>query len=239
VSPPEERTPEDPSVRHRNEPDAALANLHYVFTGSGIDIPNVPLHLLGELQIHPHPVEGPLWTTDFELEEAALYLMEPLGSSTLLSPTKPDFWMFGLARGAFGLHAKVGPIMILQQHWYTNGYSEPAIRECRDGIRAWNTSLVTLKTLTQDGPTSPRFLILFSDFRGHQEIWELDTNDDAAPDRQHDRGIPGRNIYSGIGDSNDPVLTAIKDSDDRVLAAAAQHLGRLIKGQEDANLHRQ
>ena len=238
MSPPKGLKSDDWSVRHRPEAEAALAYLHHVFTGSGIDIPNVPLHLLDELQIHP-PVEGPVWTTDFELQEPALYYLH-LDFSTLLSPTRSDFWMFGLARGAFGLHTKIGPIMILQQNFYNNGYSASLkIRGCRNGIRAWNTSLVTLKTFATDVPVSPRFLIRFSDFRGDQEIWELDTLDDTAPDGPAGGGIPGRNIYSGIGDSSDPVLGALKDSNDPVLAAAAQHLGRLIQGQEDAELHQQ
>jgi hypothetical protein len=240
----------DEQPRWTAEAATALAELHYQVSGIGIDIPMVPRHLIKKLASS----EKFFWTTDSELDlYLSLHFMNSRCISALLSAAG-DSWSFGGCRGSLGLIARIGPFVVYQNHWYSNGHidvSESDRQSCCSGIRAWNTSLVNFETQLGE---EPRFLILFSTLYSFGVIRELEPGATAEPipmkSLEHAHlghgaaefweDIPGRTIYSALADAHgrvaakDPVLAALQNSDDPVLAAAARHLGLLIEGWENS-----
>jgi len=230
--------PKDPAVPDNNDSrrpvDAATAftQLHYTFSGSGIDIPMVPLPLMSQLTYET----GPIWSTDPDIDPSALYFTERLDLNAMIAPERDDFWVFGLVRGAFGLLTRIGPILLFQQNWYSNGYvelSERDLQQCCNGVRSWNTSLVTFKKLDHADVSTPKILIAFSDFQHHPVIKEINPGEAIGDIRERFwfEAIPGRTIYTSPSfRTPDPVLTALQRSHDPIIAAAATHLGLLMEG---------
>ena len=70
---------------------SAFAELHHTFTGSGIDIPMVPIHLIDQLT---HVKGDPVWLTAPELDLGVLYMFHTMATedvNVMLSPDLGDF----------------------------------------------------------------------------------------------------------------------------------------------------
>lgn len=228
----EQTVPDDNTSRWSTDAATAFTELHYTFSGSGIDIPMVPLPLMSQLTYET----GPIWSTDPDIDPSALYRTEQLDLRAMIAPERDDFWVFGLVRGAFGLLTRIGPILLFQQSWYSNGYVEPFERDlqrCCNGVRSWNTSLVAFKKLDHTDVSAPKILIAFSDFQHYPVIKEINPSEAIVDVREGFwfEAVPGRTIYTSTSfRTPDPVLTALQGSQDPVISAAATHLGLLMEG---------
>ena len=74
-----------------------------------------------------------------------------------------------------GLIAKIGNVLIAQQHGWGGVYMDPvkATESVSKGIQAWNSSLRELKQLydlQQPGSDDVKYALLFSDYREIAEI---------------------------------------------------------------------
>lgn len=214
-----------------------IASMSETLTNAGLLTPPVPEHLRSELMLDKlgfawgsAPWLDPWWAYSVFGEASP----GPFPES--LDPDHGDFWLFG-QRGyginsyGIGLFARLGATVIAQQFLWGGAYVDRARSNAmvNAGTAAWAASLA--RNSFGEGP--PRYLVLFSSYRGYAEI--LTCSDDVVGSEigRLSSHLPGwRSVIRALApDRRSPevALRRLVYCDNPILASAARHLQDLIR----------
>ena len=173
---PEQNTDDEINPEWLAPDGTAVPDLISKLSEATLDIPLLPPWAPDMLRCTESP--GWAWGTDPTLRSFEVYYFgnwEPY-----IRNGRQDFWMFGhRGHGAnsygIGLIAKIGNVLIAQQHGWGGAYMDPVktTESVSKGIQAWNSSLRSLGQLydlQQPGSDDVIYALLFSDYLGIAEI---------------------------------------------------------------------
>ena len=234
---PEQNTDDEPNPEWLAPDGTAVADLVSKLSNATLDIPLLPPWAPGILRCTESP--GWAWGTDPTLDPFEVYFFgnwEPF-----IRSGRQDFWMFGQrGHGAnsygIGLIAKIGNVLIAQQHGWGGVYMDPvkATESVSKGIQAWNSSLRELKQLydlQQPGSDDVKYALLFSDYREIAEIRLKNESEEGNPTDPF--GHPQWNqLWESHGDATATEqergdLSYLATSKDPVIAMLVTHMQAL------------